>query len=824
MKFSQETIRRHLLLASSCLACATGGAQGAAASQSGDDAIVVAGGARAQDEARVRDSRSQDDEREEQLAAWRRTPSQPETEGAISVAFSLVQPVLNGRALDDVIFVAARGRDILLPSSFLQKNGIRSGKKDEIIKGQRYSVEPPSASMRIRLDEPGALVYIDCDADCFKTNTISVKPAEVPAPSPVSLGAFLNYDLYAQVNEQKNAYGGIAEAGLFSSAGAGLARVVCSNTSQGAPCVRLETNWTIDDPARMRRLRFGDAVTQAAVWGGAARFGGVSWGTDFSLQPNFITFPTPTISGEAALPGVVDLYINDARRFESGLPAGPFSISNLPVITGAGSAQVVVTDLLGRETVISADYYTAPQLLKRGLARFSLEAGALRKDYGVRSNDYGEGFIAGGYRRGLSDWLTASARSELSVDHQTIGASAAISNIAIGVVEIAAAYSHTDAGGGGLFNMRHEWRSTAFSLGYDLAFATPDYRRFGRDHAEARLTARSFAGYNDRNLGGLSATWTYRDERTGDDFSAIGLRYSRPFRKVAINVSVLRSINPNKDVVALLSLTKSLGGAVSASAGASYDGERAGGDFSIRRSPPVSGGFGYHAGAAFDGVDRYEVGAQYRSRYGDAAAEFSSVNGSEAGRFSLRGGAGVIAGKAFAAQSITESVAVVSVGHEKNVRIYQDRQLVARTDKNGKAAITRLRAFEKNEISLAPSDVDFAADFETVKTTVTPGFRTGHYVAFNVRRAVNVVFNLTRKNGAIETGGSVTDVETGATYPVGGEGRVYVPAAAPLMRLRYGDGGDACEAVIRLPDFPKTAPYHDIGAVTCTPDTEENER
>ena len=42
---------------------------------------------------------------------------------------------------------------------------------------------------------------------------------------------------------------------------------------------------------QLASLRLGDSISGASGWGGAVRFGGVQWATNFSVQPDFVTFP-----------------------------------------------------------------------------------------------------------------------------------------------------------------------------------------------------------------------------------------------------------------------------------------------------------------------------------------------------------------------------------------------------------------------------------------------------------------------------------------------------------------------------------------------------
>lgn len=80
--------------------------------------------------------------------------------------------------------------------------------------------------------------------------------------------------------------------------------------------------------------------------------------------------PLPELSGSAAVPSTVDVYVDNAQRASRSVPSGPFSITNLPIITGAGTARLVVRDALGRETVSETPFYASSDLWLRDLQIF----------------------------------------------------------------------------------------------------------------------------------------------------------------------------------------------------------------------------------------------------------------------------------------------------------------------------------------------------------------------------------------------------------------------------------------------------------------------
>ncbi|HVQ61796.1 MAG TPA: fimbria/pilus outer membrane usher protein, partial [Burkholderiales bacterium] len=233
---------------------------------------------------------------------------------------------------------------------------------------------------------------------------------------------WMNYDIsYTQQNFNglltTRDLGALTEVGLSGSLGV-LTNSGVAHNLEGDPnlgprgYVRLETTFNRDFPDNNMSLRLGDSTTRTGSWGRQVYFGGVQLSKNFTLQPNFITQPIPTLAGSATAPSTVDLYINDSLRQTSQVPSGPFTVDNFPLLTGSGQARIVVRDVLGRETVLVQDFFTHSNLLRKGLADWSVEVGAVRDNLGIDSADYGERFGSGLMRYGLSNALTLESRAE----------------------------------------------------------------------------------------------------------------------------------------------------------------------------------------------------------------------------------------------------------------------------------------------------------------------------------------------------------------------------------------------------------------------------
>jgi len=147
----------------------------------------------------------------------------------------------------------------------------------------------------------------------------------------------------------------------------------------------------------------------------AGAAGGAQVSRDFSLRPDLITYPVPTLAGSSAVPSAVDLYVNNVRQFSGTAPSGPFAINAVPSIRGAGEAVIITRDVLGRSVMTTVPLYIDSRLLVSGLTDFSVEAGFVRRAYALRSFDYaGDPSLSGSLRYGLTDRLTLEAHGEFT--------------------------------------------------------------------------------------------------------------------------------------------------------------------------------------------------------------------------------------------------------------------------------------------------------------------------------------------------------------------------------------------------------------------------
>lgn len=675
-------------------------------------------------------------------------------------------------------------------------------------------------------DLPGVTYQVDT---CSQTLSLQAPPAAFAAtrltvgdalgrPAPSGLGGFFNYDLNWQRQDGSASAGGLFEVGLFNAWGSGILTGLWDGAGNGPAWRRLDTTWTIDLPERMQSLRLGDAIGRSGSWGRSVRFGGVQWATNFATQPGFVTFPSPVLRGETALPSTLDVYLDNTRLLRTEVPAGPFDLANLPVITGDGELRLVVSDLLGRQQVISQPYYSSQRLLKPGLRDFSLEIGAVREDYGLASNRYGRALLVATERLGVGPAFTRELRGELLAEQQTVGAGGTWllprwGDFYPGTLGLGAAASHGPDGAGWLLALTGEHHGHDFSLGLQAQYGSRAFVQLGQPAEEApRLTLSALFGLP---LGGNSLGLGYVEQTTwaGEERRLLTASYSlRLGNRGQLGLFALRDLASGSGTNFNLVWTQALGQDTSLSADLSRRDGKLGKSLQLQHNPPAGRGLGYRLWG--NDEERYQAGATWQADHATYTVDAARAADSNALRLGVSGGIAVAGGGMFPSRRIDGSFAVVKVGDFENVRVYRDNQEVARTDKRGLAMITQLRAYQQNPVAVEQADLPIDAEVDTLELRLTPALRSGVVAEFPVRRGRQASLRLVDEAGQALPAGMQVRLEGDAReFPVGYDGQVFLTGLAPRATLEAEWAGRRCRAELILDEG--AGPMPDLGTLIC---------
>lgn len=284
-----------------------------------------------------------------------------------------------------------------------------------------------SDDVSVRYNEEWQQLYITVPTQWLPRQSIGYGSRET-VESYTSFGAIVNYDLYASKPRHNSGslnswgefrlfgdYGTISHSGVYN-------HYFGSESYQKNRYTRYDTYWQYSDEDKLYTLTVGDLITRPLVWSNAARLGGIQFSHNFKLRPDLITYPLPEFSGEVGLPSTVDLIINGSNYQSSNINPGPFDITDVTHLSGAGEAVVVTTDALGRTVSINVPFYVTSRLLRENLMDYTLSVGTLRQHYGQKNFSYSRYAIDGSMRYGVNDHLTVEFHSELATSLTLVGA------------------------------------------------------------------------------------------------------------------------------------------------------------------------------------------------------------------------------------------------------------------------------------------------------------------------------------------------------------------------------------------------------------------
>ena len=685
--------------------------------------------------------------------------------------------------------------------------------------GEQYYALTSLRGLTFAVNESSQSLVIQAPPALFG-GTVLRSSAGLAIPQLPPVGGFFNYDVVATHVQNETGLNGLMEAGIFGRWGAGVTSFLARDSSMPneSRYVRLETTWTHDRPGNIDSVRLGDAVSSGGSWGRPVRFGGVQWATNFGIQPGFVTFPLPGLTGETALPSTVDVYVNDALRLRREVPAGPFTIPDLPVVSGQGVARLVVRDLLGRERVITQPYYATPRLLRGGLHEYSYEAGLVRRSFGITSNDYGRFATAGTHRYGFTDRLTGEVHGEVLKDQQAIGAGATYLWSGIGLFSASVASSRSDRGGGGLVGFGYEQQARNLSFGANTQLTTENFAQLGLqpDERAPAQTSSVFANYATRRFGSFGASYVHQGFRDREQTTLASASYSVSVGKATMGVSLLHFLSGERRTIAGLTLSWPLDTLTNASTSATFQGSSRQVLTQVQRSLPAGNGYAYRFLVGAADAERQEAGVSAQNEYGTYIAEAArSANGDVGVRATASGAVAYLGGNVFLTRRITDSFAVVEMpkGYS-GVRVYADNQLVARTGADGTALVPRLRAYQKNAVRLDVSDVPLDTDMGALEANAVPYFRSGLLLQFAVKRAHDATLTVVLGNGEPLPAGAVAQLVGQQTeFPIGMNGELYLKGLAEKNQVRVTWRGQSCEFPVAFNDTKEPLPH--LGTFSC---------
>jgi outer membrane usher protein FimD/PapC len=661
-------------------------------------------------------------------------------------------------------------------------------------------------------------------------------PSRTDGVSAPLMALRVDYDLTGTYAQGRGTAAGLIEAAVVRgnvalTGGFQLASAPAPGTSK---ILRLETQLQILFPRHGLTATAGDFIAAGGQSQRALRLGGLQIASDYSLRPDLVTTPLPSFTGQVAVPTGIDL-INGDQRYKLGeIQPGEFTVRNVPATTGRGEVAVITRDSLGREVVQSTRFYVSRNLLARNLSEFAVNAGFVRRRFGVRGQDYGPLAASAYFRRGVSSRLTLEGTVEWTSGLVNVGARGDVALGGLALATLEARYSRDSALGaaGTLLNIGLESTGRRVSGRIGAILPSSGYRdvaaRLGDAAPPRQLFGQVSFDLGKMNQIQLSAT---RQERRFDP------RFPRSEpRSDVVNASFRTQIRRNIDLFSSVGYRRGETRAFSAFAGISV---QLGGGRNFQASAnmgtraPLSGTssfsrhdlegvpLGYSLERGFGAIDRTAGSLALRSDYGRIEGQIERVAGRLGLRANARGTLIAAGGAVFARNQTGGSYALVRTGKVAGVAVTRENRPAGVTAKKGLLLVENIPA--QVPISFAIDADKLPANAlarDTKKRVIVPRRAVG-LVALEVVRFVPRQIRLLGPDGApLAPGTMLRAMPSGEQLMAGFDGVVDFNAGGEDRRLvAEGLGGGFCLAEIdtdRLgePSSPQALPSFACRAVS----------
>ena len=770
--------------------------------------------------------------------AWAQEPLQLKLDRACvkcAASEAILAVQVNLQAKGDFLALVAPDGDILLREEDLDDLGLTG------LAGERHRIDAVQyVSLRsldgftYALDLERLVLAIRADPRHLAgRQVVDLGPrrsAGVLQPRPA--GAFLNYNLtHTRTEGFRDARDAAGELGMrFGEYLLATDAYSFEDPFSGERRnVRLSTSLIRDRRESLQRLALGDFLTvQPGPLGSSLRLGGVSVSRRFSIDPYYVRFPGQVVAGTAALPSEVFVYSNGVLVRRERIAPGGFELQNLVNAPGLQTTEVVVRDVLGNEQRIVDPFYYSDSLLRPGLDEYSFDAGFERRQFGVRSADYGKPGLAAFYRRGLTPGITLGAHAEALDGRYTLAPTATLGIGTLGVTSLSVGTGRGDQGSGHAFSVAHAFHSPRWSGNAALRMEERDFGRASPEVAGPRrydfAAALSYALTAGSGVSlGLTSAAPWEGPATRS--TALGYRL-RAARNIYLGATARHVSGAQQLDELVLTLSWHFDAAGSRHL-ASLQGRRAGDDsgalLQLAGGNPEAPGLVYRLSAE----NREEAGssrrifnpaAQWNGAHAVLRAEAFRDSAIDADRTQLavQGGVAAVGGQWALSRPIADSFAIVKVGRLPGVRVYANNQPVGTTDASGTVFVPRLASYFETPVAIEDRDLPINYLVPRARFVVSPALRSGVLLDFAARAVSAVAGRLVSEDqqpfgnaeGEVAVGGERRELLTSR------DGSFYLEQ---LEAGRYAGearrAGALCRFTLEVP--ASEDPVTELGEVRC---------
>ena len=647
-------------------------------------------------------------------------------------------------------------------------------------------------------------------------------------PKPVtSQGLLLNYDAYnLRTQDGLETTNTLLEGRLFGSDGTLSQTGVWRTTWQGHDdtpqgYIRYDTTWKYSDIDKLISIQAGDFISDSLTWSHSVRMAGLRISRNFSVRPDLVTYPLLDWNGSAAVPGTLDLFVNGYKTSRQSVNAGPYTITDVPFINGAGEATVVTTDALGRQVSTNIPFYVSNKLLAQGLSDFDMSAGMLRKNYGTTSDDYGQGALSGIYRYGINNSITASLHTEATDGLLLTGAGTDFTPGRWGTISLSASRSQNKTRGRGeQYSSGWSYDDRYWSLNLQRIRTLAHYqdlsvedstREFSRQSEQATLTI-SPPHYQTGNFG-LGYFNIKANDGTHTRLANVSWTHSIG-AGASLNLSINKNFS-NDSLTGIVQLTVPWG----MQSDINMTTERsANGHLSNRldytHSAPAQGGLGWTLAHSFTADAYNQVNLSWINRYSTISGGYYGTRDDGNQWAELSGSVVIMDDDLFFSRRIDDAFIVADTGGYPGSQISYENRLVGVTDSHGHLLIPWVSSWYAGKVSVDPMNLPMDTSLKAPDERVSVREGSGAIVRFNIQRVRSAILTFVDEHQQpLPVGTPVNELNSDQSAVIGYGGQAWLTHLGRKNHLIIMTQQGPCHYTFTLPEITKLPA--EIGPVEC---------
>lgn len=661
----------------------------------------------------------------------------------------------------------------------------RSDKKEFcLVSGNEFSSEKDDGLQAIKINAPGHF---------FNDQNFG---SQVLMPVKANFGGFLNYNTFYNQDNSSHQFNAMTELGVFKDYWMFKNGLFYKEKASDDHLIRLDTSLSFEFPNHFSRLVIGDTITTFNTQLSSFRFGGLSFGTNFTERPDFIYWNVPALNGSATLPSTVDLYINGVQLYRQKVLPGNYSIQSGASIQQGGTAQIVVEDILGNRTVQSFPVYINNRLLKPKLDEYNISLGKIRYNYSDQNDDYREFFSSIYYRRGLTDKTTLGTTLSYSEEAKNYSFLWTQALSRFGLLDYSYTLSQYKGQNGYNMNTSLSNQIGRYSFGISNQYYSQDFRRLG-DLSSQRVKSDTlvYIGlYEIPYFNNMYLNYVERDYYPNQNFNVLknrilNLSFSKIVNKqFSYNVGYYKDLENNANSGFLLSMNYYFdkGRSISASRNNSEINR-----MSYVKNSNYQTGLDYGIGVTNRDSDfSYSGYGVYKSNYGDLRVSHDRNDRFHNTQASYEGALVWLGKHVAATKYVDNAFAVVNVGDYKDIDIYRTSSLVGKTNDKGYMFVHNIIPYVNYDISFNQNQLPLDEKVDVEKKRIITLNQRGYYVDFPVYHTQMAIVRLhDAENHHFERATEVYVGDDPEYYPIDGEAKVYL----------YGLKQDKYDLLIKMP-------------------------